>query len=108
MSIYLDKFASYKVNVPESRDTQEVPTQFGRVCQELGIHLIFAHSPEAKGRVERMNGTLQDRLVKALREENIADIEEANIFLENIFLPDFNRRFMVQAISSSDLHTPLR
>lgn len=108
MSIYLDKFASYKTNVPESRDTQEVPTQFGRVCQELGIHLIFAQSPQAKGRVERINRTLQDRLIKALREENIADIQEANIFLENIFLPDFNRRFMVQTVSSSDLHIPLR
>jgi len=55
-----------------------------------------------------MNGTLQDRLVKALREENINNIEDANIFLKEIFLPDFNKKFMVEAISKSNLHLKLR
>ena len=57
-SIYLDKFSTYKNNNPEAID---VPTQFGRVCATLGIDLIFTHSPQAKGRVERANQTLQDR-----------------------------------------------
>jgi len=55
-----------------------------------------------------MNATLQDRLVKALREENISDIATANIYLKNIFLPDFNKRFMVQAVSNNNLHMDLR
>jgi len=80
-SIYLDRFATYKINHPNATDDKELVTQFGRVCQELGIELIFANSPQAKGRVERMNGTLQDRLIKELRENNISNIADANVFL---------------------------
>lgn len=68
-------------------------TQYGRAMTALGITLIYAHSPQAKGRVERMNRTLQDRLLKALREHTISTIEDANRFLDESFLDDFNKRF---------------
>lgn len=71
LSIYLDKFATYKVNYPTATDDKELKTQFWRVCETLWVKLIFANSPQAKWRVERMNQTLQDRLVKELRENNI-------------------------------------
>lgn len=107
-SIYLDKFSTYKINHPNATDDKDLVTQFGRVCKELWIELIFANSPEGKWRVERMNWTLQDRLVKELREANISDIKEANIFLKEIFLPKFNKKFRVEPRGNSDLHIPLR
>jgi len=107
-SIYLDKFATYKINFPNATDDKQLPTQFWQTCKSLDINLIFANSPQAKGRVERMNKTLQDRLVKALREENISDIDTANIFLKEVFLPDFNEKFKYEAKNDSDLHLPLR
>lgn len=107
-SIYLDKFATYKVNYPNATDDTQLPTQFWRVCNELNMKLIFANTPQAKGRVERMNKTLQDRLVKALRLESINDIESANIFLKEVFLPEFNAQFMVAARTNSNLHLALR
>jgi len=68
-------------------------TQYGRALDVLGVKCIYAHSPQAKGRVERANRTLQDRLLKALRENNISTIEAANRFLDATFLDDFNKRF---------------
>jgi len=106
-SIYLDKFATYKINHPNATDDKELRTQFGRVCKELWIELIFANSAEWKWRVERMNWTLQDRLVKELREANISTIAEANEFLK-IYLPKFNKKFRVEPRGNSDLHIPLR
>lgn len=106
--MYLDKFATYKVNYPTATDTSDVVTQFGRVAKELGISLIFANSPQAKGRVERMNGTLQDRLVKELRFANICTIQEANVYLKEIFIPNFNKQFgKVAKNPKGNLHTPL-
>lgn len=107
-AIYLDKFATYKINHPNATDDKELKTQFWRVCEKLDVQLIFANSPQWKWRVEKMNWTLQDRLVKALREENICNLENANKFLQEIFLPDFNKKFMVEARSDSNLHTKLR
>ena len=107
-SIYLDKFSTYKVNHSNATDDSNLITQFHRVCRKLWIRLIFANTPQAKWRVERMNETLQDRLVKALREENINTISEANIFLKDIFLPKFNKKFMVEPRWNSDLHRSLR
>jgi hypothetical protein len=106
-SVYLDKFATYKINHPNATDDKELTTQFGRACKELGIELIFANSPQAKGRVERMNGTLQDRLLKELRENDISNIDDANAFLKE-YLPKFNRKFRVEPRGASDLHVPLR
>jgi hypothetical protein len=71
---------------------------------QLGVELILANSPQAKGRVERMNGVLQDRLVKALRLAGISDLEGANRFLEGTFLGEFNRRFERVAASPLDAH----
>lgn len=108
VSIYLDKFATYKVNYPNATDDKQLPTQFWRVCNSLCIKLIFANTPQAKWRVERMNQTLQDRLVKDLREQNISDIEVANKYLKEVFLPNFNKQFEVIPVSDSNLHIPLR
>src|SRR5208282_1053515 len=79
-------------------------TQFGRAMAQLGVELILANSPQAKGRVERMNGVLQDRLVKALRLAGISDLESANRFLEETYLGEFNRRFGRVAASPLDAH----
>lgn len=106
-SIYLDKFSTYKINHKAALDNKELITQFQRACQDLGIELISAHSPQAKGRVERMFETLQDRLVKELRLENISDPETANVFLEEKFIPAFNAKFAVVPTQSANLHRPL-
>lgn len=70
----------------------------------MGVELILAHSPQAKGRVERMNGTLQDRLVKELRLVGISDLESANRFLAGKYLRAFNRQFAREAASPVDVH----
>jgi transposase len=85
---------------------QGKPTQFGRAMRELGIRQIFARSPEAKGRVERANGTFQDRLVSELRLAGVSTIAEANSILEG-FLPRFNARFGVPAAQPGSAYRPL-
>lgn len=83
----------------------EVPlTQFGRMCQRLGIRIIAANSPQAKGRVERAHGTHQDRLVKKLRLAGIADYEAANRYLDEHYLADHNRRYARPPASAVDYH----
>jgi hypothetical protein len=79
-------------------------TQFGRAMEQLGVELILANSPQAKGRVERMNGVLQDRLVKALRLAKIDSLEVANAFLEQTYEAEFNRRFARVPASPLDAH----
>ncbi len=106
-SIYLDKFSTYKINHKAAQDNKELITQFQRACQTLGITLITAHSPEAKGRVERMFATLQDRLVKELRLQGISDIKTANKFIEDEFIPTFNQKFAVVPAQTADWHRPL-
>lgn len=106
-SIYLDKFSTYKINHKAAQDNKDMLTQFQRACLDLGIELITAHSPEGKGRVERMFETLQDRLVKEMRLEQISDIESANAFLKEKFIPAFNEKFAVAAAQQADLHRPL-
>ena len=105
--IYLDKFATYKINHPNATNDKELPTQFWKSCKTLWIQLIFAHSAEWKWRVERMNYTFQDRLVKEMREANICNIKSANIFLKEIFLPKFNAKFNVEPRENANLHIPL-
>jgi len=83
---------------------EEPITQFGRMCARLGIELIGASSPQAKGRVERMHGTHQDRLVKKLRRKEIATQAEANAYLEREYLPEHNRRFARAAARAEDYH----
>jgi hypothetical protein len=79
-------------------------TQFGRMCQKLGVKIIGASSPQAKGRVERSNGTQQDRLIKKLRLCRIGTREEANRYLRQQYLPDHNRRFSREPASPTDYH----
>jgi transposase len=83
---------------------EEPVTQFGRMCQKLGIRIIAASSPQAKGRVERNHGTHQDRLIKKLRRRGIASYEEVNRFLEDPYLPQHNRRFARPAAQPEDYH----
>jgi transposase len=79
-------------------------TQFGQMCKRLGIRIIAANSPQAKGRVERNHGTHQDRLVKKLRRKKIRDHEGANEYLQSQYLPEHNRRFAHEAASPEDYH----
>lgn len=107
VAIYLDKFSTYKVNHKNAVDNAEMLTQFERAMKALDIRVICANSPEAKGRVERLFGTLQDRLVKELRLAGVRQRDDANIFLAKTYLPDHNKRFSVQARKASDAHRPL-
>ena len=79
-------------------------TQFGQMCQRLGIDIIAANSPQAKGRVERNHGTHQDRLVKKMRLKKIKTHAEANTFLEKEYLPEHNRRFRRIPAQPEDYH----
>jgi transposase len=107
-ALYVDRDSIYRCDreatLAENLAGKEPKTQFGRAMEELDVEIILAHSPQAKGRVERVNGTLQDRLVKALRRAKISDLATANRFLQEKFLPAFNRRFVKQAAQHSDLH----
>ena len=107
-SLYVDKDSIYRAegvgSIAEQLAGREPQTQFGRAMEQLGVELILANSPQAKGRVERMNGTLQDRLVKALRLAGISDIAKANEFLAKEFLSGLNRKFQVEPASQADAH----
>jgi hypothetical protein len=107
-SLYVDRDSIYRcegaASVADQLAGQERQTQFGRAMAQLGVELILANSPQAKGRVERMNGVLQDRLVKALRLAGINDLESANRFLEETYLREFQRRFARVAASPLDVH----
>lgn len=109
-ALYTDKKNVYVTDRKPTTDEQlrgELPrTQFGRACQDLGIRIEVAHSPQAKGRVERKHGVCQDRLIKAMRLVGISTIDEANDFLIK-WLPDFNRKFAKPPRSGADLHRPL-
>jgi transposase len=105
-ALYTD-WKNVYVRVPnaEERVTGAEPlTQFGRMCATLGIRIIPASSPQAKGRIERNHGTQQDRLVKKLRRKGIADIETANMFLETEYWADHNARFARPPASPDDFH----
>src|SRR6266404_1752263 len=90
--------------VKEQLRGEEPVTQFGRMCAKLGIEVIAASSPQAKGRVERQHGTHQDRLVKKLRRQQISSHEVANVYLKNEYLPEHNRRFARTAAKAEDYH----
>jgi len=106
-SIYLDKFSTYKMSQRVAIENHDLKTQFQRAMTELRIEPIFANSPQAKGRVEKMFKTLQDRLIKEMRLQSISDIENANIFLQKKFIPAFNERFAVSPRNPANLHQPL-
>jgi hypothetical protein len=93
-------------NAKERESGQAPLTQFGRMCAKLGVHIIAASSPQAKGRVERNHGTHQDRLIKKLRRKNISRYEAANQFLTDTYLAEHNQRYCRPAASEEDFHRP--
>ena len=110
-ALYVDRAGIYETTrdstVDEAlRDTAPL-TQFGRAMRELGVELILAHSPQAKGRVERRHAVFQDRFVKALRLQQIHTLESANEFLDHEYLDELNHQFHVTARSLANLHRPL-
>lgn len=106
LGLYTDKHSIFRTS-REVRTTQYQDTHFGRVLRSLDIELICAHSPQAKGRVERTNGTLQDRLIKEMRLRNISTIEEANRFFPE-FIKLYNKKFGKDPRDEEDAHRPLR
>ena len=105
-AFYADRFSIFRVN-QTNVTTTDGRTMFERAMAELGIELICAYSPQAKGRVERANQTLQDRLVKEMRLAEISNYKQANQFLSN-YLQIHNQKFAVEPISPIDNHEPLR
>ncbi len=106
MSVYLDRHTTYKSpkKLPEGVEDREAPlSQFERALKELGVEVIHAYSPQAKGRVERLLGILQDRLVKEMRLAKIKTKTEANTFLKT-YWPRHNKRFRVCPANASDVH----
>jgi hypothetical protein len=111
IAFYVDKDSIYKINrqatiEEQLRDDQPI-SQFTRAMQELGINMIFANSPQAKGRVERSFNTHQDRLVKELRLAGISDIKNANAFLQNTYIPKHNAKFAVAPNNNTNAHRSL-
>lgn len=110
-SLYLDKHSTYKspkrLGIEEElMGRNQTLSQFGRACEELGIRVIYANSPQAKGRIERQFRTFQHRLIRELRLAGVKTLEGANSIL-GIYLPKYNRRFEVPAASKANLHRPV-
>lgn len=103
-SVYLDRFSTYSMNMKLARENPDTLTQFERAAKEVGLDVIHAYSSQAKGRVERSFGTLQDRLVKEMRLADIKTVEHANRFMRDVFIPDFNKRFAVPARQVGNFH----
>jgi hypothetical protein len=112
LEFYTDKSSLFTVNRPrvEAADeaVKEEWTQMGRALRELGIGWIAAHSPQAKGRIERFFSTAQDRLVKGLRLAKACSLEEAQAYLEQEYLPEWNQNFTRLPAGTTDAHRPLR
>lgn len=111
-AVYVDRHSIYRSDreptTEELRECKEPRTQFGRAMGELGVELIRARSPQAKGRVERSNGVLQDRLVKELRLANVSGIEQANAWLEGSgYFEQLDEKFAVEAADPLDAHKPV-
>lgn len=112
LALYHDRHSIFEsscrepMSLAEQLSGRRDPTQFGRLLEELGIASISARSPQAKGRIERLWGTFQDRLVSEMRLKGISSLEEANRFLKE-FLPRYNRRFAVQAAEEGSAYRAL-
>jgi hypothetical protein len=110
MSVYLDKHTTYKSpaepTIAEQLEGREPQSQFERALSDLGVGVIHADSPQAKGRIERLFKTFQDRLIKEMRLARMDTMEAANRFLAQ-YLPIYNRRFAVRAAEAADLHRPI-
>lgn len=110
LAFYTDKAAIFETAAKQRSndyDAQPDQTQMTRALAELGIERISAHSPQAKGRVERFFGTAQDRLVKGLRLARVSTLDEANAYLETEYLPEWNRFRTVTPANATDAHRPL-
>jgi hypothetical protein len=111
VALYTDKGSVFVVNrlppLDEQLAGEPAQSQFGRALRELDIRWIAAHSPQAKGRIERLFGTLQDRLVKEMRLAAVHTIEQANRFLQEVFVPFWEQRFTVVSRQSQDAHRSL-
>lgn len=107
-ALYTDWKNVYKrePTAQEQREGAEAHTQFGRMCEKLGIEIIAASTPQAKGRVERSNGVQQDRLIKKMRLLGIADDASANEYVQTVYLPELNARFGVAPASPVNYHLP--
>ncbi len=105
LAFYSDKLSVFRVNLPQAVEGQGT-TQFTRAMHQLGIEVLNANTPQAKGRVERANQTLQDRLVKEMRLRGISSITAGNAYLPE-FIVDFNARFAVEPREATDAHRPL-
>ena len=110
-SVYLDKHTTYKSTkkptIEEELENKKAKSQFERALEELGVEVIHAQSPQAKGRIERSFNTHQDRLIKELRLKGISNVKGANVFLGRYYIPKHNRRFTVPARNKANLHRPL-
>ena len=107
-SVYLDRHSTYKSpvhyqTIEDQLEDRQLLSQFERSLQELGVTVIHAYSPQAKGRVERLFGTFQDRVIKEMRLAGVRSKEEGNAFLET-YLPDYNRRYRVSPAKDTDIH----
>ncbi len=105
VAFYSDKHTVFRVNKPDAKGGSGM-TQFGRALAELNIEILCANSSQAKGRVERANRTLQDRLIKELRLENVCDMDTGNAFLPE-FMKHYNEKFSLSAVKAEDLHRRL-
>jgi transposase len=110
LRVYLDKHSTYKstakATIEEQLEGVEPLSEFERALKELGVEVSHAHSPQAKGRIERLFRTFQDRVIKEMRLRGIKTIEEGNRFLEQ-YLPFYNKRFSVRPREKDDVHRPL-
>lgn len=108
ISVYFDRHTTYKSpsepTIEDEINGTEPLSEFGRALTELAVKLIYAYSPQAKGRIERQFNTLQDRLIKEMRLRGISTIEEANSFLDEGYWANYNKKFMVKAADKEDIH----
>ena len=111
VALYTDRHTIYRAfrqpTLQEDLAGEEPLSSFGRACKKLGIAILTAHSPQAKGRVERKHGVFQDRFLKELALQNITTIAAANALLQEGFVEDLNRRFAVPPADPADAHRPL-
>lgn len=111
LAFYVDKHSTFKINrqanIEEDLKDQQARSQFSRAMDNLGINVICANSPEAKGRVENLFGTLQDRLIKEMRLSGISGKEEGTRFFRDVYLPKHNSKFAVAPREKANLHRPL-
>jgi transposase len=107
MSLYTDRGSHYFRTTKAGEIDRGCPTQVGRALEQLGVEHIGAFSPQARGRSERMFGTLQDRLVKELKLAGIATVEAANAFIREVYLPEHNARFAVEPAGEGSAFTPI-